>query len=80
MDWSHELLDSLEWLGLAFAASLIGLAVTVWLLARGTVWGRQVRRLAWSYFQPGRSWRPLLWLGVIVFLTLFSVRMNVLFS
>ncbi|MBL8448160.1 MAG: ABC transporter ATP-binding protein/permease [Zoogloeaceae bacterium] len=80
MDWSHELLDSLEWLGLAFAASLMGLAVTVWLLARTTVWGRQVRRLAWVYFHPARSWRPLLWLGVIVFLTLFSVRMNVLFS
>ena len=80
MDWSKELLASLTWLAIAFPLSLIGLAVTFTVLGRYTVWGRQVRRLAWPYFRPGRSRRPFAWLGLIVLLTLFSVRMNVLFS
>src|SRR5574337_30132 len=80
MDWSKELLASLSWLAIAFPLSLIGLAATFGWLGRYTVWGRQVRRLAWPYFSPGRSRRPFAWLALIVLLTLFSVRMNVLFS
>jgi len=80
VDWNHELLASLVWLGEAFIVSLIGLAVTVAVLSRFTVWGRQFRRITSIYFNPQRSKLPLLWLAVIVFMTLFAVRLNVLFS
>ncbi len=80
MDWSHELLASLLWLGQAFVLSVIGLSIAVVLVGRFTEWGRQFRRLTWSYFDPVRSKKPLIGLAFIIFLTLFSVRMNVLFS
>ena len=80
MDWSHEILNSVVWLGKAFAVSLTGMALSVALLGRFTVWGRQFCRLTWAFFSPGRSRLPLAWLALIVLMTLFSVRMNVLFS
>ena len=80
MDWNHELMASLTWLGEAFVISLAGLAAALAALSRFTVWGRQFRRIAWAYFDPRRSRLPLLWLALIVFMTLFAVRLNVLFS
>ena len=80
MDWSNELLASLIWLGKAFVICFIGLIIAVALLGRYTGWGRQFRRLTWAYFSPARSKLPLVVLAVIVLMTLFSVRMNVLFS
>jgi len=80
MDWNHELLDSVIWLGKAFAISLLGMAVSVALLGVFTVWGRQFRRLTWAFFSPARSLLPLAGLMLMVLMTLFSVRMNVLFS
>jgi len=80
VDWNHEVLASLIWLGEASIISLIGLTVTIVALARYTVWGRQVRRFTWAYFDPARSKLPLLWLALIVLMTLFAVRLNVLFS
>jgi putative ATP-binding cassette transporter len=80
MDWSRELVASLTWLAEAFVISIIGMTVGIMLIARFTVWGRQFRRLTWGYFSPRRNKRPLLWLSLIVLLTLFGVRMDVLFS
>jgi len=83
MDWNHELLASLVWLGEAFSISLMGLVAVVILLSRFTVWGRQFRRLTWEYFNPfhpSGSVVPLSWLALIILMTLFAVRMNVLFS
>ncbi len=80
MDWNNELLASLIWLAQTFVISLIGLAVTVVALSRYTQWGRQFRRITSAFFDPSRSKRPLLWLALIVFMTLFAVRLNVLFS
>src|SRR5664279_681881 len=80
MDWNHELVDSLIWLAEAFVISLTILAITTVVLGRFTGWGRQFQRLAWSHFNPSRSMLPLAWLAVIVFMTLFAVRLNVLFS
>ena len=80
MDWDHELLASVTWLGEAFVISLVGLFVTTVALSRFTGWGRQFRRITVAYFRPSRSKLPLLWLTLIVFMTLFAVRMNVLFS
>lgn len=80
MDWNHELLESLIWLGKAFVLSLIGLTITAAALTRWTVWGRQFWRLTATYFRPSNSKLPLLWLALMVFMTLFAVRLNVLFS
>lgn len=80
MDWNHELLASVIWMGKAFVLSLIGLFLITSALGRWTAWGRQFKRLAWPYFSPARSKAPLITLTVIILLTLFSVRMNVLFS
>ena len=80
MDWNHELLASVIWLGKAFTISLIGLATIVFALGRFTGWGRQFWRISATYFSPSRSKLPLLWLALMVLMTLFAVRMNVLFS
>jgi len=80
MDWNHELLASVFLLGKAFVLSLIGLFLITVALGNWTGWGRQFKRLAWPYFKPSRSKAPLTTLTVIILLTLFSVRMNVLFS
>jgi vitamin B12/bleomycin/antimicrobial peptide transport system ATP-binding/permease protein len=80
VDWNHELLESMIWLAKTFVLSLIGLAITTVALARFTAWGRQFWRLTSAYFRPSHSKLPLLWLALIVFMTLFAVRLNVLFS
>lgn len=80
MDWNQELLTSALWLAKAFALSALVLTLLVLWLAHATGWGRQVKRLAWPYFNPRRSWKPLAVLALLVLLTLVSVRMNVLFS
>ena len=80
MDWNNELLASVIWLGIAFVLSLIGLFFIAVALSRWTLWGRQFKRLAWPYFSPARSKTPLLMVTLIILLTLFSVRISVLFS
>ena len=80
MDWNHELQASLIWLGQAFVVSLIALGVTFAMLGRFTVWGRQFLQITAAYFNPSRSKLPLLWLALIILMTLFAVRLNVLFS
>ena len=80
MDWNHEILHSLIWLGKAFVISLAGMTAIIALLGSFTVWGRQFRRLTCEFFSYQRSRRPLVRLVLIMLLTLFSVRMNVLFS
>lgn len=80
MDWSHELHASLVWLGESFVVSLVALGLTFFMLGRFTVWGRQFWTITSAYFNPSRSVLPLLWLALIVLMTLFGVRLNVLFS
>lgn len=80
MDWNHELLASLTWLGETFIISLIGLVIIAVSLGRFTGWGRQFLRITWAFFNPSQSKLPLAWLALIVLMTLFAVRMNVLFS
>ncbi len=80
MDWNQELLTSLKWLLIAFGITVVGVAVVGVLLGRFTRWGRQVARLSAPYFSLQRGWRPLLGAGLILFMALFAVRMNVLFS
>jgi putative ATP-binding cassette transporter len=80
VDWNDQLRTSLIWLAEAFVISSTGLAITLYCLARLTGWGRQVQRISWAYFNPARSALPLAWLASIVLMTLFSVRLSILFS
>jgi putative ATP-binding cassette transporter len=80
VDWNDQLRTSLIWLGEAFVISSTGLAFTLYALARLTGWGRQARRISGAYFNPSRSALPLAWLASIVLMTLFSVRLSILFS
>jgi vitamin B12/bleomycin/antimicrobial peptide transport system ATP-binding/permease protein len=80
VDWNDQLGTSLIWVGKAFVVSSIGLTITIYLLAVSTEWGRLVRRISWEYFNPSRSTVPLAWLALIVLMTLFSVRLNILLS
>ena len=80
MEWNHELMASAIWLGKAFIISVIGMALTVLALGKYSVWGRKFKQVAWAFFDPTRDRLPLAWMAIIIFMTLFAVRMNVLFS
>jgi vitamin B12/bleomycin/antimicrobial peptide transport system ATP-binding/permease protein len=83
LDWSHQVLDSIWWVTWVSAVSLAGFAGIAWLIVRFTGWGKQVARLAWPYFRPGRtwlSWRPLATFTLLIATTNISVRFNVLAS
>jgi vitamin B12/bleomycin/antimicrobial peptide transport system ATP-binding/permease protein len=80
VNWNEQLRASLIWLGEAFVISSIGLALTIYGLSAFTSWGRSVRRISGTYFNPSRSALPLAWLAAIVFMTLFSVRLSILLS
>jgi putative ATP-binding cassette transporter len=82
VDWSTEWLTSIVWiLGVTVAAAL-GSWLIGWLLARSTVWGRQFARLTTAYFSPRgpEGWQPLLTALLLLLLTIFLVRINVLLS
>jgi len=78
MDWNAELINSAWWLLRAYVVTLIAFGVTVLAFARLTTWGRQFWALSSQYFT--KRWQPLAGLALILFLTLFGVRMDVLFS
>lgn len=80
VNWNDQVRASLIWLGEAFVISSTGLGITIYAVAVLTGWGRQVRRISWGYFNPARSALPLAWLAVIVLMTLFAVRLSILFS
>jgi putative ATP-binding cassette transporter len=80
VDWHDQLRTSVIWLSKAFLISSTGLSITIYLLSRFTEWGRMIRRIAWAYFNPSRSAVPLIWLALIVLMTLFAVRLNILLS
>lgn len=80
MDWSQEFANSSLWLLKAFFITLAVSLAAGWALMRFTHWGRQAWRLSGGYFSPLRSPRVVLTLLLILLLTLFGVRMNVLFT
>ncbi|MGF6393668.1 ABC transporter ATP-binding protein/permease [Pseudomonas plecoglossicida] len=80
MNWHQALQESLSWLAIASFITLIGFTGAAALAVRYTRWGSQFWQLAGPYFTFRRSWRPLLVFALLLVLTLFSVRLNVLFS
>ncbi len=83
LDWTHECVTSLFWSAKAFFIAISVSAVMVWLLTRFAPWGKQFWRLAIPYFRPRDSWIswcPLLTVLVMLWLTVFGVRLTVLIS
>ena len=80
MNWHQALQESLSWLAIASLVTLVCFIAAGALAVRFTRWGRQFWQLAGPYFHFRRSWRPLLIFALLLVLTLFSVRLNVLFS
>lgn len=80
LDWSHELLTSLKWIGQAWLIAAVATLVICVLLARYTVWGRQFWRITGDYFKGPESVKVWLWLAVILLSVVFGVRLSVLFT
>ncbi|TFF42009.1 ABC transporter ATP-binding protein/permease [Pseudomonas sp. RIT623] len=80
MNWHQALQESLRWLAIASSITLVCFTVCALLAVRHTRWGAQFWQLAGPYFSWRRSWRPLLAFALLLVLTLFAVRLNVLFS
>ncbi|MEQ6924984.1 ABC transporter ATP-binding protein/permease [Pseudomonas mosselii] len=80
MNWHQALQESLSWLAIASLVTLVCFTITALLAVRYTRWGAQFWQLAGPYFSLRRSRRPLLAFALLLVLTLFAVRLNVLFS
>ena len=84
IDWSREWLTSLLWVAKVFGLTIVIFVVVGWLLATRTKWGRQFWRLSGMYFIPYRrdwlSWRPILTVALLLFMTVISVRIDVILS
>lgn len=80
MNWSSALPDSALWLAKAYTITVAAFVITAVLLARFTHWGNQFRRISWPYFNPRRNPAPALILAALLLLTVFGVRMTILFS
>jgi vitamin B12/bleomycin/antimicrobial peptide transport system ATP-binding/permease protein len=80
LDWSHELLTSLKWIGQAWLIAAVATLVICVLIAKYTVWGRQFWRITGDYFKGPESVKVWLWLGAILLSVVFGVRLSVLFT
>jgi vitamin B12/bleomycin/antimicrobial peptide transport system ATP-binding/permease protein len=84
VDWSTEWLTSLVWILGVWVATVIVLGIVAVLLVRLTTWGRQFWRLAGPFVRPTRgdrtTWRPTVFILVLLLLVVLSVRINLLLS
>ncbi|MFH5210746.1 ABC transporter ATP-binding protein/permease [Antrihabitans sp. NCIMB 15449] len=80
VDWSSETFNSLMWILKALAITAPIFAIIIALLLRYTLWGRQFWRITGGFFSGRDSWKVYLFLLVLVFFTLFGVRLSVLAS
>jgi putative ATP-binding cassette transporter len=80
LDWGHELLVSLKWIGQAWLIAAVATLLICVLIAKYTVWGRQFWRITGAYFKGPESVRVWLWLAVILLSVIAGVRLSVLFT
>ncbi len=80
VEWSTVVVDSALWTLKAFVITIVVSVVVIAALVRFTRWGRQWWRIAASYFDPRAGTAGLGLAALVLFLTVFAVRMNVLFS
>jgi putative ATP-binding cassette transporter len=79
-DWAHELVSSVIWLSWVFPVTLVASAIVIAVLLRTTRWGRQVWAVSGGFFRSAGAWRVYALLALLLFFSLFAVRLNVLFS
>lgn len=79
-DWGAELLNSLLWIGRAWAIAAVCLLIVMMLIARYTTWGKQFWRVTGAYFTGRRNVRVWVWFGAILLSVIANVRLSVLFS
>ena len=80
LDWANAVPESLLWTAKAWAITAVVTVIVLVLLARYTTWGRQFWRVTGDYFRGPGSAAVWGWMGVLLFLTLLTVRLNVLLS
>ena len=80
LDWANEIPLSLMWAAKAWVFTSVGTVLILVLLARYTLWGRQFWRVTGGYFRGRASFPVWVWLGVLLFSVLISVRLDVLLS
>ena len=80
MDWYKELVASMQWVGIAFSCSVILMLIVGFALVRWTRWAAQFWQIAYTYFNPIKNPIAILNFALILFLSLFGVRVSVLFS
>ncbi len=80
MNWYKEFIDSMVWVGAAFTISIVLMIAIGYLLIRTTRWASQFWQIAHTYFNPLKNPLAILSFAVILFLSLFGVRLSVLFS
>ncbi|WP_028357014.1 ABC transporter ATP-binding protein/permease [Brackiella oedipodis] len=80
MDWAKELLDSGHWIVMSFVGSVIGVIIVGLILIKTTTWAQQFWLIGGQYFNPRRHPKSLVMFAIILFLSLFGVRINILFS
>ena len=80
LDWANELVQSLLWTAKAWLITAVVTLLVLVLLARFTTWGRQFWRVTGDYFRGRQSVPVWVWLSVLLFLTLITVRLQVLLS
>ncbi len=80
MEWSTVVVDSALWTVKAYAITVVVSVAVITALIRFTRWGSQWWRIASSYFDPRTGVGGLGLAGLVLLLTVFAVRMNVLFS
>ncbi|WP_054811879.1 ABC transporter ATP-binding protein/permease [Nocardia arizonensis] len=79
-DWGSEFVESVKWLLIAFSITVVLFAVVTALLLWSTRWGRQFWRVSGAYFTGPGKWRTIAFVAVLLFMTVFAVRMSVLFT
>ena len=80
MDWGAEFIPSMVWIVRAWAIAAVATLIVLVLLARFTIWGRQYWRVTGDYFKGRESVKVWIWLAVLLFSVMISVRINVLLS
>jgi len=80
LDWANAIPDSLLWAAKAWGITAVAAVFVLVLLARYTTWGRQFWRVTGDYFRGRDAVVVWAWLGVLLFSTLISVRLDVLLS
>ena len=80
LDWGDALVDSLLWVGRAWAIAAACTLTVLFLVARFTVWGRQFWAVTGAYFSGPHSVKPWLSLAALLLSVIIGVRLSVLFS